>query len=351
LKPKNRRLIIGWGTQLHQQLTGINVIMMYSVIIFGSANIPQFTGTIVVGMVNVASTFIAMKFIDKKGRKYLLLVGALVQAACFVLAAVTISASGLIKTTEPWPLTAPTQCTASTNLTCFGEVAYNATIVPTVTVQSADPAACCGRIAGGDGLTVVSYFPAVGAFAAECQLFDAATIAAAPGGILPPSAFPGAWSGGTENATPPPKGAAGFCMLFICLFVVGFGASWGPTAWVIGAEIYPLRVRAKALSVTTAAGNWLGTWLIGYATPSILSGLGVSGTFFLFAYFLLQAFVFVLFCVPETKGTSLEEIDAMFRRAKGWTDIAKPRESLAAIFVGGGNGDAAASKYVALEAR
>jgi MFS family permease len=102
-KPEmRRRLIIGWGTQLHQQLTGINVIMMYSVIIFGSANIPQFTGTIVVGLVNVASTFIAMKFIDKKGRKWLLLVGALVQALCFVLAAITISASGLIKPIEAW---------------------------------------------------------------------------------------------------------------------------------------------------------------------------------------------------------------------------------------------------------
>jgi hypothetical protein len=115
---------------------------------------------------------------------------------------------------------------------------------------------------------------------------------------------------------------------------------------VIGAEIYPLRVRAKALSITTATGNWLGTWMIGYATPSILAGLGVSGTFFLFAYFLLQAFVFVLFCVPETKGTSLEEIDTMFRAAKRWSDIAKPAESLSAIFRRNGGG---AEKYVVLE--
>ena len=63
-------------------------------------------------------------------------------------------------------------------------------------------------------------------------------------------------------------------------------------------------MRAKALSITTAAGNWLGTWLIGYATPAILKGLGVSGTFFLFAYFLVQAFFFTLFLIPETKGTN-----------------------------------------------
>lgn len=44
-------------------------------IIFGQAHIPEFTGTIIIGLVNVASTFLAMKFIDKLGRKWLLLVG------------------------------------------------------------------------------------------------------------------------------------------------------------------------------------------------------------------------------------------------------------------------------------
>lgn len=46
-----------------------------AVIIFGQAHIPEFTGTIIIGLVNVASTFLAMKFIDKLGRKWLLLVG------------------------------------------------------------------------------------------------------------------------------------------------------------------------------------------------------------------------------------------------------------------------------------
>ena len=50
-------------------------IQRYSVIIFGQAHIPEFTGTIIIGLVNVASTFLAMKFIDKLGRKWLLLVG------------------------------------------------------------------------------------------------------------------------------------------------------------------------------------------------------------------------------------------------------------------------------------
>ena len=108
-----KRLLIGWGAQFHQQLTGINVIMMYSVIIFGQAHIPEFTGTIVIGFVNVASTFLAMRFIDKLGRKWLLLVGAFVQAVCFIFAGVIINATHLISTDMLWPSSSILECNVS----------------------------------------------------------------------------------------------------------------------------------------------------------------------------------------------------------------------------------------------
>lgn len=53
-----RRLLIGWGTQFHQQLTGINVIMIYAVNIFASIGIPKFKGMIAIGVVNVLSTLV-----------------------------------------------------------------------------------------------------------------------------------------------------------------------------------------------------------------------------------------------------------------------------------------------------
>ena len=67
------------GTQFHQQLTGINVIMIYAVNIFASIGIPKFKGMIAIGVVNVLSTLVAMKKIDSFGRKQLLLVGAACQ--------------------------------------------------------------------------------------------------------------------------------------------------------------------------------------------------------------------------------------------------------------------------------
>jgi sugar porter (SP) family MFS transporter len=52
----------------------------------------------------------------------------------------------------------------------------------------------------------------------------------------------------------------------VCLYVAGFASTWGPAAWVVCGEIFPLAIRAKALSLCTAS-NWLWNFGIGYATP------------------------------------------------------------------------------------
>ena len=48
---------------------------------------------------------------------------------------------------------------------------------------------------------------------------------------------------------------------FICIYIFFFASSWGPVAWVVTGEIFPLKVRAKSLSMTTAS-NWLLNWAI-----------------------------------------------------------------------------------------
>jgi SP family sugar:H+ symporter-like MFS transporter len=49
---------------------------------------------------------------------------------------------------------------------------------------------------------------------------------------------------------------------FVCIYIFFFACSWGPVAWVVTGEIFPLKVRAKSLSMTTAS-NWLLNWAIG----------------------------------------------------------------------------------------
>ena len=53
---------------------------------------------------------------------------------------------------------------------------------------------------------------------------------------------------------------------FVCIYIFFFASSWGPVAWVVTGELFPLKVRAKCLSMTTAP-NWLLNWAIAYATP------------------------------------------------------------------------------------
>ena len=53
---------------------------------------------------------------------------------------------------------------------------------------------------------------------------------------------------------------------FVCIYIFFFASSWGPVAWVVTGELFPLKVRAKCLSMTTAT-NWLLNFAIAYSTP------------------------------------------------------------------------------------
>ncbi|KAI8371962.1 general substrate transporter [Choanephora cucurbitarum] len=97
---------------------------------------------------------------------------------------------------------------------------------------------------------------------------------------------------------------------FIYVFIACFACTWGPIGWVIPAEIFPLRARAKAMSVTTSS-NWMNNFIIGLIVPVMLENI-TYGTYIFFACFLILSFFFVWFFVPETKGRTLEEMDEIF---------------------------------------
>ena len=83
---------------------------------------------------------------------------------------------------------------------------------------------------------------------------------------------------------------------FVCIYIFFFACSWGPCAWVVTGEIFPLKVRAKSLSMTTAS-NWLLNWAIAYATPYLVNkGPGDAGleskVFFLWGSFCFICFFF-----------------------------------------------------------
>jgi len=105
-------------------------------------------------------------------------------------------------------------------------------------------------------------------------------------------------------------------IVFCALYVVGFAYSWGPVVWVVCAEMFPMRERGKANSLTTFS-NWFWTTIIGALFP-IASSYSLSGCFGFFAAVVLFATLFVYFYLPETANRSATEIDEEYvsHRAK-----------------------------------
>lgn len=90
------------------------------------------------------------------------------------------------------------------------------------------------------------------------------------------------------------------------LFVVGFGATWGPAVWVLLGEMFPNSIRALALGVAAAA-QWIANFIVSTSFPA-LAEAGLALAYGIYAFFALLSLVFVIFLVKETKGRKLEEM-------------------------------------------
>jgi len=98
----------------------------------------------------------------------------------------------------------------------------------------------------------------------------------------------------------------------LALYIASFAISLGPVFWLMISEIYPLNIRGSAMSIA-ALCNWGSNFIVALTFPVLLAALGGAGAFWLFAALGIVAWCFVWFLVPETKGRSLEEIEADMR--------------------------------------
>lgn len=199
-----RALLVGSLLAVFSQLSGINAIMYYGPEVFKAAGAGQdaaFVQTVTVGVMNVAFTFVAIGFVDRAGRKPLLLIGTAVQ----------MLAHGWVG----W---------------CFatGRQGY-------------------GLLAG------------------------------------------------------------------ILVFVAAFAMAMGPVSWIVNSEIFPTKLRGRAMAVSIFL-LWLACYVVSQTFPMLLEAIGPSRTFWVYGGFSLVSLVFVWRMVPETKGRTLEEIQASWKR-------------------------------------
>jgi SP family arabinose:H+ symporter-like MFS transporter len=200
-------LLIAVVLMAGSQFCGINAIIYYSTKIFESAGALKnaaFTSTVWVGLVNLLFTFVAIAFVDRAGRRPLLLIGTAVQAV----------ALGLVG----WMF--------------------------------------------------------------HAQL----------------------------NGLP--------LLLCIIAFIAAFAMSIGPVCWILCSEIFPNKVRGRAMSIATFV-IWSSCYVVAQTFPMLndSKAIGPVLTFWIYGCVSLLNFIFVLLVVPETKGRTLEEIELSWRKS------------------------------------
>jgi SP family sugar:H+ symporter-like MFS transporter len=201
-------LVVAIGLAVFQQIIGINTIIYYAPttltnVGYGAA--AAIYANLIIGVVNVAMTFVAIWLIDRVGRKPLLLTGLV-----GMVASLTVLGLSTLLLSEP---SSPTDAVAVITLLC---------------------------LAG---------------------------------------------------------------------FIISFAATWGPTVWVMLPEVLPLRIRGTAMGVAIFL-HWIANFIVSQTFPSLLASLGPGPVFLGYAVVGVVAFIFVRAFVTETKGRSLEEIEA-----------------------------------------
>ena len=116
------------------------------------------------------------------------------------------------------------------------------------------------------------------------------------------------------------------CLIGILMFIGSFAMSMGPIVWVLLSEIFPNSIRSTAMAIAVAA-QWLANYFVSQTFPIVVESdanrlVADGGTwnnslpYFLFSAFIIFIIFFTWKWIPETKGKTLEEMEAIFNKGK-----------------------------------
>ncbi len=262
-------LFIALAIAFFQQITGINAIFYYLPTIFthaGGGTNAAFKQAVLVGLVNLGMTFVAIRFVDRLGRKPLLAIGA----------------TGM----------------AISLLTCswaFHAANYQLTEKSFVILQQDKvPADLIAKLNNSDK----------NVFATEKEFISNLETKLGAGQIKPYR----------DSLISAGLNIHAHLVLFAIIgFVASFAISLGPVMWVLLSEIFPNQYRGVAMSL---AGFWNSavSASVTFIFPWELSHWGSAGTFLGYGLLAALALAFILLFIPETKGKTLEELEGFLMR-------------------------------------
>ncbi|CAL5186482.1 unnamed protein product [Lathyrus oleraceus] len=114
-----------------------------------------------------------------------------------------------------------------------------------------------------------------------------------------------------QNSDEKPIWAISLCVVAVCATVSFFSIGLGPTTWVYSSEIFPMRLRAQGTSLAISV-NRLISGIVSMSFLSVSEEITFGGMFFVLGGVMVVATIFFYYFLPETKGKSLEEIEALF---------------------------------------
>jgi len=252
-------LSIGIVVAILQQITGINSVFFYAPMIFEQSGLgtdASFMQAILVGLVNLGFTVLAILFIDKLGRKPLLIGGV----AGIVISMFVLSYG-------------------------FKSATFN--------LQSEDIASLALE---ADLSTVEGQvYTSADAFKSAVEPLVAADI----------------WEEKSQDIINSAIELNTYLILTAILaFVASFAISIGPVMWVLFSELFPNRIRGIAISFVGLINSAV-SFTVQWVFPWELEVLGSSTTFLIYGIFALAGLIFIIRVVPETKGRSLEELEKL----------------------------------------
>lgn len=103
-------------------------------------------------------------------------------------------------------------------------------------------------------------------------------------------------------------------LLSMVVFITGFAIGWGPIPWLVMSEIFPVKVRGFASAVCVLT-NWGMAFIVTKTFQDMMTALTSAGTFWLFSCMCIINVIFTMAFVPETKGKTLEQIEATFKNS------------------------------------
>jgi sugar porter (SP) family MFS transporter len=262
-------LLVGLVVAVAQQITGINAIFFYAPTIFEQSGIgtnAAFSQAVMVGLINVVFTVVAMALIDRWGRKPLLVLGLL----------------GIV---------------ASMGVCSWGFATAQYRITPPALAELEQSQAAQG------GVDTAALRPLVGQSYASDVAFKRALKA-----VLGEQAVRDHQSELLESAI---QMNPILILVGILGFVASFAVSLGPVMWVLFSEIFPTQLRGVAVSFVGFVNSTV-SFFVQLVFPVELDTLGAAATFAIYGAFALLGLVLVLRLLPETRGLSLEELEAVF---------------------------------------